>query len=165
MRFGGAVLIATLACLAPMFVGQAWAQKRSNEEQGIQASDFVGAWRLVKFTGTDAKGNVYNILGEHPEGQVSYGVDGHVSAHLVNSDPTARFMPAYNAYYGHYRLDLARGIVIHHVEGSNYPGFKGSIQERKFAFQGNELLLSADLNGMHQVLVWKRLRDLQQSER
>lgn len=45
------------------------------------------------------------------------------------------------AYFGKYKLDQSRGLVIHHVEGSLDPSYIGSEQLRPLRIDGNRLII------------------------
>ena len=47
----------------------------------------------------------------------------------------------FNAYFGTYEVDLAAGLVIHHVQGSLIPNWEGLPQRRRFTLTGDKLIL------------------------
>jgi hypothetical protein len=47
----------------------------------------------------------------------------------------------YGAYFGTYEVDEAKGLVIHHVEGSLIPNWEGSDQRRRFTIADDKLTL------------------------
>ncbi len=124
------------------------------------AHALTGAWRLERFTLDEAGGDVALPLGPAPSGQISYGADGHMSAHLVKGEGAtgATPMSPYAAYYGRFSVDAGRAVVTHHVDGASIPGLAGTDQPRHFRFEGDRLILSAAQSQGRAELVWRRLR-------
>ena len=122
-------------------------------------SALIGAWRLAAFTVRGDDGEVSQPLGPNPSGQISYGADGHMSAHLVKGEgaygPTK--MPDYSAYYGRFQ----RGRPSPH----RHPPCRrrlpqGPDRGRPAAWphdRGDLLTLSAPLREGRGELVWRRL--------
>ena len=119
----------------------------------------LGAWRLERLTVEEA-GGLAQPLGPAPSGQISYGADGHMSAHLVKGAGAtgATPMSPYAAYFGRFSVDADRAVVTHHVDGASIPGLAGTDQPRCFRFQGDRLILSAAQSHGRVELVWRRLR-------
>jgi len=71
-------------------------------------------------------------------------------------------LDTYEAYFGTYEVDEARGTVTHHVEGSLLPNWTGSDQLRCYELSDDFLILSTaeiPYSGTTLVgrLTWKRV--------
>ncbi len=129
----------------------------------------VGNWMLVKYEIFAQNGETRP--GTFDVGRLMYDEHGEMSAHLMRSGrapeaPTtdearAAAYQGYLAYFGPYTLDVAKGIVVHHVAGSSFPHWVGTEQVRHYALSpdGNGLTLSLKSGErVTQTLTWKRLR-------
>ena len=143
---------------------------------GSGAEALIGTWRLVAFESRTASGEIRHPLGRVPVGQLVYDGAGHMSAQLMDPErppfaagDLARGSEAevraaaggYIAYYGTYTLDLAAGVVTHHVEGALFPNWVGGEQVRYVRLEGDRLTLTTPpmrLGGEEAttVLVWER---------
>lgn len=132
------------------------------------ASPLNGTWLLVSQTASYPDGRVEATRGENPVGILMYDADGNMSVQLMRTDERAgeytdlaelkTAMEGYHAYFGRYEIDEARQIVKHHVVGSGYPGYRGSIQIRFYSLEGDTLTLrgEADENRPLRTMVWRR---------
>ena len=139
------------------------------------AGPLSGTWKLVSFTTEDlASGESTGLFGAHPEGFLSYGPDGRMYAILTkdNRKPPADFLPTdaeridlYNgfcSYAGTYTV--VDDKVSHHVDASWNESWTGTVQVRRFRFEGERLILQTEpadnpVNGRRCIstLVWVRL--------
>jgi Lipocalin-like domain len=131
------------------------------------ASGLVGTWRLVSFE--DVKnGKTLHEFGEKPLGLFVYTADGHVAIQIANpanpacvasgkkGGPRQKDDPAvptctpeqmqvllngYVAYWGTYTVDVAAGVVIHHVTSDISNGYAGTDQRRPFRLEGDRLVI------------------------
>jgi hypothetical protein len=138
------------------------------------ADKFVGTWRLVHFVDTDASGRVTYPYGEKPIGYFVYDPTGHLSVQIMRMPATPPFASGhddkgtdkevraaydgYVAYFGTYRVDEAKSVVTHVVEGSLKPSFTGTDQPRPFKLEGDVLIIkihqedgSSYLRELHRV--------------
>mgnify|MGYP005857205167 CR=1 FL=1 len=125
---------------------------------------FTGAWKLIEQIEIRDGRETYP-RGEHPVGLLIYLPDGTMSVQLMRPDrgqftdlthlQTA--LEEYLGYYGRYTVDEAGGVVVHHVEGSSYPRWIGTDQVRRYRFEGDHLILSAEGQGVRRVLTWARI--------
>jgi hypothetical protein len=124
-------------------------------------SQFVGAWKLIQQVEI-RDGNETFPRGENPTGLLIYLADGTMSVQLMRTD-RGRFndmsslqtaLEEYLGYYGRYTVDEAASIVVHHVEGCSFPRWIGTDQVRRYRFEGNQLILSAEGQGVRRVLTW-----------
>jgi hypothetical protein len=80
-------------------------------------SSIVGTWRVLTFETHNTDGTVIREFGDKPIGYFIYDATGHVAIQLMEN-PAKKDPPVAIAYFGTYKVDAARGIVIHHVEGA-----------------------------------------------
>jgi len=94
----------------------------------------IGTWRLVRFESRFKNGKVEYEFGPHPLGYFVYDTTGHLSIQIMRNPPLPRFasgdadtstdaekvqaFQAYVGYFGTYRVDKAKGVLHHLVEGS-----------------------------------------------
>ena len=140
---------------------------------------FVGSWRLVSFAIRPEAGEPTFPFGRDAEGSLLYSADGRYSVHVRRldrprfADPDqmkgspAEMEAAFKgmvSYYGPYGFDPERRVVTHVVEGSLFPNWEGTDQERFFELDGDRLTLrTAPLpwGGGGRVvaeLTWERVR-------
>lgn len=62
----------------------------------------------------------------------------------------------YVGYFGTYTIDEKASTVTHHVEGASFPNFVGTNQVRHYRFEGDRLILQADIASGHGTIVYKR---------
>jgi hypothetical protein len=83
------------------------------------------------------------------------------SAPLAADADRAAAYRRYLGYWGPFTVDEAKGVVVHHVEGSSNPSWVGSNQVRYYVLapDGQKLTLSVK-NGerVTSTLVWERIR-------
>jgi hypothetical protein len=139
---------------------------------------FIGDYRLVSYTRTDAAGNATYPLGRFATGRISYTAGGHMAAQLSGDarpagSGTDEFLrtpsdqadayKTYLAYFGTYDVREDQGVVEHHVEGSLNPGWAGRDLRRDYTFEhgGTTLVLAADAEyrgkRFRMRLVWERI--------
>lgn len=132
---------------------------------------FVGGWQLELWTTFHADGSRDYPFGRDAIGQIMYSADGHMTCHLmtagrarldeerildVSDERLGRAMRGYTGYFGSFSIDAAAGIVTHHVAGAWHPDWIGREQPRHYAFEGDRLLLEAELGGDLARLVWRK---------
>lgn len=132
-----------------------------------QASGLVGTWRLVSFEDVENGKTIYEF-GDKPLGLFIYTADGHVAIQIADpanpkcvvpdkrSGPGGTVGPAvptcspdqalallnrYVAYWGTYTVDMAAGVVIHHVVSDISNGYTGTDQRRPFRLEGDRLVI------------------------
>ena len=122
-------------------------------------SDLIGTWRIVLADDRPNNREAWvHSYGHHPRGFLIYDASGHMSIQFGSDLPTAPFASGddfsetdaearhayeyYFAYFGTYTVDVSRGIITHHVEGSLQPSYTGTDQERPFKLVGDRLELS-----------------------
>ena len=155
-------------------IGPASAQNRASARQRI-----LGAWQLESRTVRTANGETLRdpVLGQHPLGRLFYDASGHMTLQMmrqeraqaitVPSNPqdanNARVVLGYDAYFGTFTVNDARGTVTHHVQGSLFPEDLGKDFERAFRIEADTLTLSftstsPDGVGVTRTLLFRRLK-------
>ena len=116
---------------------------------------FIGSWKLISMEGPNQNPNVKQV------GMISYDASGHMSVHIFRGErpafpggrgkatdkEKADAFDSYTAYFGTYTFEPENGVVIHHLEGSLFPGQVGQDNIRYFEFKGNRLILSVGNDG------------------
>lgn len=139
-------------------------------------SALTGTWRLIAYEDRSNKGDVRFPYGEHPKGILIFDATGHMSIQIMKvphpapasgedekatPEEKVALFDAYTAYFGTYKVDAARGVVITHVEGDLAHVFIGSDQERAFKLNGDRLELipdwEADGKRWHGIRVFERV--------
>jgi hypothetical protein len=131
----------------------------------------VGTWRLLSYETDELGGKRGKPYGD-AVGRLEYDDHGNMSgqvmrpgrAHVERGDGNAQQVRAayigYIAYFGTYEVAPDGERVIHHVEGSLNPAWVGGRQVRLMRFEGDRLVLSADVskNGdtVRHTLTWER---------
>ncbi|MCX5765463.1 MAG: lipocalin-like domain-containing protein [Gemmatimonadetes bacterium] len=144
----------------------------------------VGSWTLVSrldsgTTGTTGTLPADGALGADPISFLTYDTFGNVSAQLMarrrtadtpkpvvatQSDPNnSAPSGGYDAYFGHYTVDVAAGTVTHELLGALAPADAGRKLTRHFALDGDVLRLwfettRADGTPVRRTLTWNRVR-------
>jgi hypothetical protein len=144
----------------------------SDHESDIK-KHLLGAWRLVTWEQIHEDGTNQYPLGPDAVGQLMYTPEDRVSAQLVragqpwfanddwqaaDAEEMQAAWPSYFGYFGRFSIDLDRGAVIHHVEGSWFPNLVGTDQTRRYAIDGDRLTLDADTAWGTVRIVWHKLR-------
>lgn len=146
-------------------------------------SALVGTWDLAHWSATLNDGTDVLPFGERARGRLCYDRSGRMSLQMFAEDRPAfadgdpfggaadEIAAAFHgsiSYYGSYSADPDTGIVIHRIEGSMFPNWIGSVQERQFeVVDGNQLTLRAIATnaregpraGARHTLLWKRLTE------
>lgn len=117
----------------------------------------VGTWRVVAIESRDTAGGAWRRpFGDAPRGYAVYAADG---THLLQfgRTPSASFAARddragtdaevraafldHFAWQGRWRVDAARGVVVHEIEGSAWPSYRNTVQERPYRLKGDTLVL------------------------
>jgi hypothetical protein len=139
--------------------------------------NLVGTWRLVSYEARASSGEARHPLGQHVIGQLFYGVDGNMSAHVMRIDrPTfasndpgsgtdeevREAFEGHVSYFGTYTVDPTAHTVTHRVRGASYPNWVGHDQVRYYRIDGPYLVLSTPPilergELLEYILVWERM--------
>lgn len=141
---------------------------------GPEVAQFVGVWRLISQMAQHRDGSHSYPRGENPFGLLIYEASGVMMVQLARADygvtggenrlnDYKSAMSNFLAYCGTYTVDAEAGIVAHRVESCSYPGWIGTTQIRRYAFneEGARLTLSGDGKNADgspevRVLLWRR---------
>jgi hypothetical protein len=132
----------------------------------------IGTWRLVSYETIEPGGRRGRPYGD-ADGRLSYDASGNMSGQVMRphrarvglGDGQAQQVRAaytgYIAYYGTYEVAPDNQSVVHHVQGSLNPAWIGGDQIRSMRFDGERLILSADVAKgtivVRHELTWERL--------
>lgn len=133
---------------------------------------FLGSWGLVSYEHVLPSGDVSKPFGESPLGLILYQADGRMSAQISTARP-ARFASedfqqasveeaaeawrTYFGYWGSFKVNMERGVVVHRVKGSSFSNWIGTEQVRQFRFDGTErLILETRSASGRWTLIWQR---------
>jgi hypothetical protein len=140
-----------------------------------QVESLYGTWRLLSNTRElVATGERVDIFGKAPQGFITYGRDGRMSAIVVGDDrprppdlakltdqERAELFKTMAAYAGAFKVEGTR--VLHNVEISWNENWTGSVQVRRFRFEGRRLIITAgpqigpDGRETISVLTWEKV--------
>ena len=116
----------------------------------LHTDALLGRWYIVSWEQRYDDGRVQLPMGDRLEGFIDYSADGNMVCMISRADranfstgtqwdaPDEEKALAYNsmlAYGGRYRLDGQ--TVVHMVDFSLFPNWKGSEQKRELQFQGD----------------------------
>jgi hypothetical protein len=140
-----------------------------------QAESLYGTWRLLSNTRElVATGERVDIFGQAPQGFITYGRDGRMSAIIVGDNrpkppdlakltdqERAELFRTMAAYAGTFKVEGTR--VLHHVDVSWNENWTGSVQVRSFRQEGRRLIITGgpqigpDGREVIAVLTWERV--------
>jgi hypothetical protein len=131
----------------------------------------IGNWRLVSYVTSEVDGKRGAPYGE-AVGRLMYDANGNMAGQVMrpgrarvelgegNAQQVRAAYLGYIAYFGTYEVAADGQSVIHHVDGSLNPAWVGGDQARRMRFDGERLILSADVrkNGetVTHTLTWER---------
>jgi hypothetical protein len=131
----------------------------------------IGSWRLVSYQTLDGAGRrgepyaaavgrlTYDDRG-NMSGQVMRPDRARVEVGVGNAQSVRAAYIGYIAYFGSYEVAPDGATVVHHVEGALNPEWIGGTQVRKLKFDGDRLVLSADVRKgadiVTHMLTWER---------
>jgi hypothetical protein len=140
----------------------------------------VGTWQLMAVEGRLPDGRRNHPYGQNPLGVLIYDSHGNMAVQIMDRDRPAfqstdlkggtaqeakQALDGAAVYFGTYDTDEQTDTVCHHIQGSVFPNWIGTVQRRKATLKGNRLVLStgpllmggsaADI-----VLEWQRVPPL-----
>ena len=141
------------------------------------SADLPGTWLLQSRIDTTTSGQRHPdpLLGEDPVALLIYDRTCHFSAQFMKRDRSAlpevrpgnaanntQAQGGYDAYFGTYRVDDARGVVTQQLLGSLSPGNVGMVLTRAMQVAGDTLRISlettaADGTPVTRTLTWQRI--------
>ena len=131
----------------------------------------IGNWRLVSYETTETGGRRGKPYGD-AVGRLSYDDRGNMSGQVMRPDRARVELGegnalqvrgaylGYIAYFGTYEVASDGQSVVHHVQGALNPSWVGGDQVRRMRFDGERLVLSADVKKggatVTHMLTWER---------
>ena len=131
----------------------------------------IGNWRLLSYVTTEKDGKRGSPYG-NAVGRLMYDERGNMAGQVMrpgrarvelgegNAQQVRAAYLGYIAYFGTYQIAADGQSVVHHVDGSLNPAWVGGAQVRRMRFEGERLILSADVqkNGqtVTHTLTWER---------
>lgn len=158
----------TISCILLCMVTPTIGRSAESED----SRRFTGSWELVSYELRLASGTVLKPFGEHPVGRILYQENGQMSAQLMRAeaapfasadmllaraDEADRAWRDYIGYWGTFTVDPKARVVVHDIQGSWFPNWRGQKQIRSFRFSGDQLTLEADSPAWHAALIWRRI--------
>lgn len=139
---------------------------------GAAASPLVGTWRVLSIENRDSASAPWRQpFGAAPFGYAIYTGDGRHAMNFTRTPVPPMFasgadrtgtdgevrttFESYFSWFGRYRVDAARGIITHQIEGSLWPSWRNTTQVRPFVIRGDTLVLG-DSATSRRVLVRAR---------
>ena len=133
----------------------------------------IGTWRLVSYE-TDEEGGKRGKPYGDAVGRLDYDEHGNMSGQVMRpgrarvelGEGSAQQIRGaylgYIAYFGTYEVAADGRSVVHHVQGSLNPAWVGGQQVRRLRFDGQRLVLSANVHKGGEIvthtLTWERLQ-------
>lgn len=158
MNLKAPVMMAAALVISLMSASAA-AKTLSNPAAAAGEPHLVGTWRVVRYENTAEDGAVTKRYGERPSGYFVYDATGHLSIQIMRNPPLppfasgdsntateeekARAFSAYVAYFGTYRVDKARQLLTHVVEGALDTTYTNTDQLRPYKLKGDTLIIAA----------------------
>jgi len=138
---------------------------------GPLGSRLVGSWRLVSYETLDEAGRRGRPYGD-AVGRLTYDAHGNMTGQVMRPDRTpvtytegsaqqvrAAYL-GYIAYFGTYEVAADGRSITHRVEGSLNPAWVGGNQLRAMRFEGDRLVLQAEVEKgggvVRHQLTWER---------
>jgi len=118
--------------------------------------ELVGTRTLVSIT-LEYDGKKMDFFGANPHGQLMLDPNGRFSVIITRSDvpkfatksrdagtpeENKAAVQASIAYFGTYSVSEADNVIKYHIDGSTYPNWQDTDQERLFKLSGDELTLT-----------------------
>lgn len=137
-------------------------------------SPLAGSWTLVAADVLHADGSRGRDYGAAPIGRLLVDLHGRYSLQIFkaerrrfassdkgqgSADEFAGAVLGASTHYGIVRVDPAGQLLTFDIEGSSFPNWEGSRQQRQFTLKNNELSyqVPARANGDIPLSVWRRL--------
>jgi|SRR5471030_384446 len=137
-------------------------------------SPLAGSWTLVAADVLHADGSRGHDYGAAPIGRLLVDERGHYSLQIFKSErprfasadkgqgTAAEFASATlgsSSHYGSVSVDNDAHVLTFRIEGSSFPNWEGTQQQRRFELKGDELSYHVPPrpNGDVPVSVWRRL--------
>lgn len=158
MLFRAVLLVSLL--VSPVADSSASAGKGANAVVAAGEPGLIGTWRLVRYENRSKDGQITKPYGEPPLGYFVYDRTGHLSIHILRNPPLPPIASgnkttatdaekiqgydAYVGYFGTYRVDKAKQVLHHLVEGALDTTYTNTDQLRPYRLKGNILIIGGD---------------------
>jgi hypothetical protein len=170
-----ALMLATLI-VSPVVSAPVTAATSPNPAAAAGEPGLIGTWRLARFEHRSRDGKIDKPYGEHPLGYFVYDQTGHLSIHIMRNPPLPPFASgdadtatdaekvqafgAYIAVFGTYRVDKAKHVLHHQVEGALDTTYTNTDQLRPYRLSGDTLIIENDdpKDGAHSYRELHRVR-------
>jgi hypothetical protein len=137
----------------------------------------VGVWKLIRFEFKAADDSIMYPFGKEARGSFIYTKSNRFSVQLMRVDrpkfqiadqqqgTVEETLASYRgsiSYFGTYKVDEEKGIIVHVVEGSIFPNMEGTEQIRYFELKENLLQLRTPTFKVagevtFGILLWERI--------
>lgn len=135
----------------------------------------AGTWTLVAADVRHTDGSVTRDLGAAPKGMMLIDVEGRYQVQIYKAERPRFASPdktkgtpaelhaavmGASCHFGTVRVDAARQLLIYRIEGAAFPNWEGTVQERPFVLQGDELRYDGvrRADGGIPITVWRRMK-------
>lgn len=135
---------------------------------------FQGTWSLVAADRILPGGEVTRDYGEKPAGRLIVDARGRYSLQIFkaerlryandskadgSADEFKSSVLGSSTHFGTMSIEPGAGILVFAIEGSSFPNWEGTVQERRFQFDGTELRYQVPprADGSIPISVWRRL--------
>ena len=122
-------------------------------QEAVTIVNVAGEVSLAGWTLHDEQGNMSGQVMRPGRADVVHGESGLQEVRAAYA--------GYIAYFGRFEVNEAQDTVVHHVQGSLIPGWVGGHQVRRLRFDGDLLILSANVRKgggtVEHVLTWRRI--------
>ncbi|OJT18170.1 hypothetical protein BO221_42565 [Archangium sp. Cb G35] len=145
-------------------------------DKAMLKDGLVGTWQLISVEGRLPDGSRDYPYGQNPLGILMYDRLGNMAVQLMRRDRTPfksadlkgglaqeakDALDGAAVYFGTYETEEQTETVCHHITGSVFPNWIGTVQRRKATMTGNRLVLSTEpllMGGNESVVVleWQR---------
>jgi hypothetical protein len=138
----------------------------------VKREQLLGTWELVSYESTEPDGRERLPFGR-AIGRITYDAAGNMTGQVMRPDrppvntregAVEKIRAAYTgfiAYFGTYEIGEQGDSVVHHVAGALNPSWVGGDQVRRMRFDGEHLILEADVarpeGTARHVLTWRRI--------
>lgn len=116
--------------------------------------ELSGTWKLITFIGKDSEENVHYPFGENPTGYITFTTDKYMFTTITSSNRSMfgstdrlgasdtkkiKAFDSHISYCSEYSTEENR--VLLKVLASSVPDWIGTVQQRYFSFEGDNLIL------------------------
>lgn len=105
------------------------------------SSIIEGTWKLASFEVERANGEIAYPFGKDAIGYVNYTPSGHFSVQYMPKQQEGNEVKGVS-YFGRYEYNREKDYIVHHVEGSLFPGDEGPDKIRHARLRGKSLTLT-----------------------